>query len=125
MTRPTVEEAAAAFAAIAEHTRPECASCLRPHSCCGAVHCEDAIHLARSRYGVELPRTGHATLPLMGPDGCTAAPHYRPLCAVHTCAVEGLGYKPGDKVWTVRYFELRNAVDLIEARYDDLGLLEV
>ena len=56
----------------------------------------------------------------MGESGCTAAPHLRPLCTVHTCDIMGFGFKraPDDtpaaaeeaRAWTKKYFELRNAI---------------
>lgn len=106
---------------MAELTAPECAnSCRVPHSCCAIVYCQIAKHYALDRYGVTLkPEEPCATnpkrLPYMGPEGCTVAPHLRPLCAVHTCAINGLGCKPGDPTWTKDYFKLRRAIDRLEA----------
>jgi hypothetical protein len=101
---------------MADLTAPECAgkgpgSCRRPHSCCDEMYCESTRAYARESWHVELPETGHPTLPFMGPEGCTVAPHLRPLCTVHTCQIASLGFKPNDPEWTERYFELRNQLD--------------
>lgn len=106
-----------AYQAMYEHTKDECAHCRVPHSCCSPEYCEMAEDIAR-RQGVELARTGHPTLLFMSLTGCTVPPHLRPLCTLHTCAVNSLGFKPGDPVWTTRYFKLRN---LIEQREADRG----
>ena len=99
---------------MADLTAPECAqTCPNPHSCCDSMYCEMAMEIATDR-GVVLGRTDHPTLPLMGPSGCTAPPHVRPLCTLHTCAISGLGVKPGDDEWTARYFELREKIEELE-----------
>jgi hypothetical protein len=73
------------------------------------------VDFARENWGVELAPTWHPSLPLMGPDGCTAAPHLRPMCTAHTCEIGEHGCKRGDPVWTERYYELRGAIAAIEA----------
>lgn len=105
---------------MAALTAPECAkTCRIPFSCCEAEHCESTILWAKDRWGIELPRTNGQSwkgkpLPLMGPNGCTAAPHLRPICTVHTCDVNSLGCKSGDPTWTERYMQLRNEIDELE-----------
>lgn len=99
---------------IAAHTLPECANtCRVPYSCCSPEYCHMAIEHAKNRWGVELPIVGDK-LPLMGSDGCTAAPHLRPLCTLHTCQVNSMGCKLGDMAWTERYFELRDEIEELE-----------
>ena len=61
--------------------------------------------------GVTLVPTGHPTLPFMGPNGCTVEPHLRPLCTMHTCAINAFGFKPDDPEWTVKYFVLRELIE--------------
>lgn len=100
---------------MSQHTHPECGKCRLPFSCCSAEYCEIAIELAAEQK-VVLERTDHPTLPLMGPHGCTAPPHLRPICTVHTCDINNLGFKrddPGGK-WTKRYFELRDRINDLE-----------
>ena len=97
------------FHEMAELTLPECQSCRVPLSCCSSEYCEIAADIAREK-GVILLRTAHTTLPYMSPTGCTVPPHFRPLCTLHTCAINNHGFKPGDPVWTSKYFDLRNDI---------------
>jgi hypothetical protein len=106
---------------MSEMTLPECQgkdgptkSCSLPLSCCQSMYCWMTKEHAKDRWGVELPITSHPTLPLMGPNGCTAAPHLRPICTVHTCKINALGFKPGDPEWTEKYFALRESIELTE-----------
>lgn len=77
------------------------------------MYCDMAIEIAASR-GEPLTPTGHPTLPLMGTSGCVAAPHLRPLCTLHTCAIGSIGFKRGDPGWTRRYFALREKIEEME-----------
>lgn len=73
---------------IADLTLGLCREGCRPKarwSCCHATHCEEAIWWAKTRWDVTLEPTGHPKLPLLGPFGCIAKPHHRPVCAVHIC----------------------------------------
>lgn len=112
---------------LAEHTAPECgAPCYRgrqppPDRCCDALYCEMARQFAREEYGVKFVSTGHPRLPFMGPDGCVVEPHLRPVCTLHVCSINSLGFKPGDEAWTRKYFELREALEAAEPRaLDDI-----
>ncbi len=92
-------------------TEPECARCRVPHSCCSREYCEIVLE--------EHPETrecitSHPKLLFMGKYGCVIAPHLRPICTLHTCAINGFGVKPGDEEWTVKYFNLRDAIDYLE-----------
>lgn len=80
--------------------------CIRPGSCCSPEYCEFALETAEEM-GETLARTTNPTLPLMGPDGCVAPPHVRPMCTLHVCCINSLGFKPGDPEWTKKYFDLR------------------
>jgi hypothetical protein len=103
------------YAQMSELTAPECAhTCRVPWSCCHSIYCEAAIMWAKAKWDVELVKTNHPTLPMMGPSGCTVAPHLRPMCTVHTCEVNSLGVKRGDLAWTKRYFVLREEIDELE-----------
>ena len=105
----------ALYASLAAHTEPECATaCRRPLSCCEAMYCELAVDFAQRYWRVDLQPGWHPALPLMGTDGCTAAPHLRPICTAHTCDVCEHGAKPGDEAWTKRYRELRDAIEELE-----------
>ena len=61
--------------------------------------------------GVQLIPTSHPTLKFMGPTGCIVEPYLRPLCTLHTCAVNGIGFKAGDDVWNKKYFALRKQLE--------------
>jgi len=99
------------FRDMSELTAPECAkSCRIPHSCCDDMYCEMAESLA-AKHGVTLTRTTHPRLRFMGPNGCVVEPHFRPLCTLHTCAINSHGVKPGDHEWTKKYFELRDKIE--------------
>lgn len=108
------------YADIAEHTKPVCSGehphgCRVPFSCCHESICELVIEEAKWK-GVELQRTDHPRLPLMGPTGCTAAPHLRPMCAVHACPINNVGVIVQDRVWSKRYWTLRNQITTLELK---------
>jgi hypothetical protein len=97
-----------------ELTLSECKRCRVPLSCCSQLYCSLAEEWA-AEFGITLEGTDyHPNLKFMGPDGCTVPPHLRPSCTLHTCAINGLGFKPKDTVWTSKYFELRDQITEIE-----------
>jgi len=109
---------------MAEHTLEDCENiCLSKKygkgigSCCDSSYCGLAIKYALDFWNTMLqPVDGwepslDGALPLLGPGGCTAAPHLRPLCTVHHCDISGKGFKPGDEAWTDKYFRLREKID--------------
>lgn len=109
------------YAAMAAHTAPECGKTCgtrTQYRCCDPMYCEMAIEWAKDRYGVTLEPTGHHSLPLMGADGCSVAPHYRPLCTLHQCDIGALGFLKSDPMgpWTKRYFALRDKINDAEAK---------
>lgn len=97
---------------MSDLTAPECAGvCRVPHSCCAPEYCEMSERMAQDMGAVLPSPTGHATLKYMGPAGCILEPHLRPICTVHTCAINSFGFKPGDAAWTMKYFRLRETID--------------
>jgi hypothetical protein len=70
--------------------------------------------VAKEEWGTELTPTGHPRLPFMGETGCVVPPHMRPMCTMHTCAVNSLGFKMGDMAWTEKYFALRDKIETLE-----------
>jgi hypothetical protein len=117
----TRQQLIVAYERMYQHTHPECArACRRPFSCCSPEYCEWAIESAQKEWGVALTRTEHPKLPLMGPSGCIAAPHLRPMCTLHTCEIYAFGTKRGDPQWTATYFELRHEIDQLELKLWDL-----
>jgi hypothetical protein len=108
-----------------EHTKDECLKCRCPRNCCAPEFCEFAIENAKEQWGIELKPTDHPTLPLMGPTGCIAPPHTRPVCTRHTCEINAFGFKRGDPEWTERYFEIRDEIEELEgAAYYEQQLLK-
>jgi len=104
---------------MADLTGPVCANthgdgCMVPHSCCDEIYCNMAMERAEKNK-TPLASTGHPKIPLMGPEGCIAPPYLRPVCTVHVCCINGLGFKPGDPIWTKKYFQLRNAINRLES----------
>ena len=87
-----------------ELTRPKCGECHLPFSCCDKRYCELAIEYAKENWGIELAPTDNNELPLLGPDGCIAAPHLRPVCTVHVCERSYLS----DAEYIEKYFDLRD-----------------
>ena len=100
---------------MSELTKPECGSCRAPHSCCAEMYCSLAKELASER-GVTLPEypPNYKGAFYLNRNSCTVPPHLRPLCTLHTCAISGFGFKPGDEQWTKKYFSLRNEIDKLE-----------
>jgi hypothetical protein len=97
------------------HTLPECEhTCKLPRSCCSPEYCHFTIEWAKTNYEITLQPTSHPTLPLMGANGCIAAPHLRPACTLHTCEINSSGYKRGDPAWTRKYFRLRGEIEKLE-----------
>jgi len=107
-----------------EMTSPECGcSCKLPYSCCSPEYCQGAIGHAQEHWGITLEPLGtpgrstrNEELPLLGPEGCIAAPHLRPICTVHTCEINAFGFKvkDPDSAWTKRYSRLREEIDSLE-----------
>lgn len=95
---------------MSELTQPLCASkCNVPQQCCSPEYCFMAIEHAKEKWGVELKPTGHPTLPLMGPNGCTAEPHLRPICTIHVC--EKHLFNPAI---SKTYFKLREKINVTD-----------
>jgi len=104
---------------MSQLTAPVCANeCRVPKSCCDRMYCEIADEYAKEQ-GVTLTRGDHPTLPFMSASGCTVPPHLRPICTVHVCCINSLGFKPGDMKWTKKYFKLREKIE--ELQYIELN----
>lgn len=59
--------------------------------------------------------TGSKICQFMSPTGCIVHPAFRPLCTLHVCCINSLGFKPNDLKWTSRYFEIRAQIDELES----------
>lgn len=110
-----------AFQEMSVLTKPECQhKCRVPLSCCSPEYCNMAIDMAKEDWNVKLEATpqyaeGKTKLPLMGLDGCIAAPHFRPLCTLHTCAINNIATS-GDLKWDKNYFKLRNKISKLSSK---------
>lgn len=115
LSQELLNELVEAAEAVYQHTRDECGQCKAPHSCCSPEYCEMAEEYSREDLGIDVSaqRTSHRKLPFMGETGCVLAPHLRPLCTMHTCDVNSLGFKPGDQAWSSKYFELRSRYEKV------------
>ena len=114
---------------MADFTAPECGhTCRVPHSCCDSFACDITKAMAKEVWGVtdlkEYPPNQRGAY-YLGESGCTVAPHPRPHCTMHTCSINGLGFKHAngviDKKWTKDYFKLRNKIELIELTVHPIG----
>lgn len=101
---------------IADLTLGHCKqTCRNIGSCCSPEYCYLTIEIARDEWGTELPKTEHPTLPLLSLTGeCTAPPHMRPLCSLHSCDIANLGHFRSDVALTDKYFRLRREIDRLE-----------
>jgi hypothetical protein len=103
---------------MADLTEPECGKCRVPYSCCSLDYCAIALTNALED-GVQLHTPGYRSIPLLSATGCICPPQYRPLCTLHTCDINGYGFKPGDPKWTRTYFKLRIEIDREEEKKYD------
>lgn len=104
-----------------ELTRLECVEvCDRPGGCCHVLFCTLTMRFANRRWGVVLEETGHPTLPLMGHDGCVAAPHFRPACTSFICGCHTRDAEIGPPGWTDQYVAVRDHVETLELLLDEL-----
>lgn len=106
-----LQELKVLFQEMADHTLLECKQCFRPYSCCSPEYCEMAIEYAKQEFNIDLQKTGHDRLPLMGNNGCIAEPYLRPLCTLHTCSINSIGFGKLGQQWTDKYFELREKIE--------------
>lgn len=118
----TLERIVRLYQQVAELTKPLCQGvvkhgCKVPYSCCSSEYCELAIEHAKERHGVQLERTQHPTLPLMGATGCTAEPHLRPLCTLHVCSLSRVTC--GSMATTEVYFKLREEISELEFEWSE------
>jgi hypothetical protein len=112
---------------MSELTRPLCGNgcgALRMGSCCDPEYCQMTRNFAKDVWDVKLSPTEHEKLPLMGPEGCTAAPHLRPWCTLHVCHINSLGFIRGKPDLTKEYFELRGEIDEAEWERMDASVVE-
>jgi len=110
---------------IADLTTPSCcngtAECAqfaaRKYRCCERQYCEMARKFAKEKYGIDLQDTGNPDLPFMGENGCSVAPHLRPVCAIHVCSIawSPVSHIENDEEKTKEHMALRDEI-FAEAR---------
>lgn len=114
MDSSTKEKLKDLYSQMHDLTLPECRKCRAPLSCCDAVYCEASKQVQKEwGEGILAPNT-HPTLPYMSVNGCVVPPHLRPLCTLHTCEINSLGFKKNDPEWTTKYFSIREQIDILE-----------
>lgn len=125
MTKATVRAALIrGYREMAELTKLKCGGdycrdmAHRAYRCCDERHCQMTIDHANKVWGVKLPTTGHH-LPLMGPAGCTALPHFRPWCTLHQCQIQATG-STNDRRWDAKYSGLRKLLARLERQLGDM-----
>jgi hypothetical protein len=86
------------------------------YRCCERQYCEMARTFAKEKYGIDLQDTGNPDLPFMGENGCTVAPHLRPICALHVCTWSwaAQSHIQHDEQKKTEYMELRRQIEETE-----------
>ena len=112
-SQPLRAKLIALYAEMAEMTLADCKKHCTRFSCCSPEYCQMALERA-VEWHTPLEPTGNPEMLLLGPTGCVAAPHLRPLCSLHHCDISSLGFHRTDREWTKRYFVLREKIDRIE-----------
>lgn len=100
---------------MSELTRPECGKCRIPLSCCDPMYCDLAEDWAKARWSTTLEKGDHPRLHYMSSGGCTVPPHMRPICTLHTCAINSCATS-GNPLWDKKYFRLRAKIAALEDR---------
>lgn len=105
--KPTTEQL---WQQMADMTMDVCRKkCHRLGSCCEPMYCEIAKEYA-SGLGVELEETGNE-IPFLKDGKCVVPPHLRPMCTLHQCDINGVGFFKGDLPLTKKYFRLRERLE--------------
>lgn len=111
---PEPENRVRLFAEMYAHTKNECANCRAPYSCCSPEYGEMAARGMLEANEPIPPSTNNPRCQFLSTQGCIIQPYQRPLCTLHTCDVNSLGFKRNDPEWTEKYFEIRERIDLLE-----------
>jgi hypothetical protein len=107
------------FQQMYDLTKAKCCGCtkrLRPFNnvgCCNVMYCEMADAYSGEHEPVPVDERVQTDIKYLRADGCILAPHLRPICTVHNCQINSLGFVPGDPGWTKRYFKLREKIDAV------------
>ena len=113
MANPIPQKLIDMYEQMSELTNPKCATCKpRPYSCCERMYCDLASETI-SEAGLYIEAIDEQELPYMRSEGCIVPPYLRPLCTMHTCSINAMGFDK-DMEWTKEYFKLRNKIDKME-----------
>jgi hypothetical protein len=116
---------------MADHTKPECGKCRVPNSCCSTMYCDFAEKLSKeTEPDLPIPERNEQRMFLDAGGNCLMRPDLRPMCTLHTCDVNSIGFKkartdlPKDVIeadrWTKKYFTLRNRIERLQQKADHL-----
>src|SRR3990172_9470695 len=112
MKRETLVDLWTQMAAL---TVRKCAACKpRPYSCCSREYCEMARAITKDEYNMTLTDLPRGRLPFLSATGCIVPPHMRPLCTLHVCSINALGFDLRDPNFTDEYFKLREAISELQ-----------
>ena len=99
---------------MADHTLSKCKNTCRVRVgfCCSSEYCDMASELMK-KAGEPIPE-----MPFNKTGACVVKPHFRPLCTLHQCKINGLGADIEDIKWTKKYFRLRDKIESAEMLRD-------
>jgi len=104
-----------AYQEMADFTLADCRDyCKTAYSCCSAEYCKFTVDYAFEKYNIKLLPASNGPIPFIGPQGCVVPPYLRPVCTVHHCDINSVGFKKNCIEWTEKYYELRERISLLE-----------
>lgn len=102
---------------LSDLTRPLCSLCRVPFNCCSAEYCSLAKSWAKDRWNLDISSLAikNNKIPFLSKEGCLVAPHLRPICTLHHCQINSLGFFIGQKKLTNEYFSIREKIEELES----------
>lgn len=114
------------YADMAELTIGACERCRASNwenTCCSEDYCQLAIDTAKSVWGEDISHMLLDNGMFLDPQkGCLISPHFRPLCTIHHCEIESMGFFKDNLKLTEDYFKLRDQID--EQEWERIELAE-
>lgn len=105
-------------------TNPLCKKCRAPQSCCSREYCDLVMIRVEELWQEDFSDVGkqyifNQNIPFMREDGCILPPHLRPMCTLHHCDINSVGFfnpklDSDSEIKTKKYFELREKIDELE-----------
>jgi hypothetical protein len=95
---------------MADLTNAKCQeACRQVGQCCSTEYCQIAAE-AMTEAGHSFPKMPFGKTFVV--DGkCIVPPHFRQLCVLQQCKINGCGFDPKDQEWTKKYFDLRTKLN--------------